>query len=316
MKRVIIDTDGQSDDSMALLLALKSKEINVEAITTTPGIRSLDHVTMDVLNIIELLDRGDIPVAKGVEKRFSRDMTPILKRTEEIWKAAGRPDSRPLRTPKAKPVKGYGVDLIIKKIMDNPGEIILVTLGALTNVAVALLIEPRIAEKVKEAYTMGGAVLTHGNATPIAEANIYGDPEAAKIFFNSGIPITLVDLYTFQKPILTDEQWTMINTNPAAKYTSENFEPWIEVLKKRRPEVKGRGTGDALTIGILIDRRLVETKKIFVDVETQGQLTSGQTIAYGLHPPLHPPPKEPNTELCAEVDAKRYTDLFIDRVTK
>jgi len=317
MKRVIIDTDGEFDDSNALLLALKSKELRVEAITTLSGIRDMDQVTIDMLNILELLGREDIPLATGMERRFFRDMAPVRERTRKIWENGGRASSKPLRTPRLKPVAMHGVNLLISKIMEAPGEMILVTLGALTNVAMALLKEPRIAKNVKEVYTMGGAIIEHGNSTPVAEFNIWGDPEAAKIFFNSGMPITLVGLGVFWTPYLSAEQWTAFKTaNPATKYVYENFEPWVEWLKRRRPELKGGlHVGDALTIGVLIDRSLVETKRIFVDVEVDGTLTSGQTLAYGLYPPYHPPPKEPNTELCVSVDSTRFIDLFMKTVT-
>lgn len=316
MERVIIDTDCEFDDSMALILALKSKELKIEAITTLAGIRDLDYVTTDTLNLLELLGKDDIPVAAGMENRLRRDMTSTRQRTNNIWNLAGRPNAKPLRKPESKPIKEHGVDLIVSKIMETPHKITLITIGALTNVAMALLKEPQIAKNVKEVYTMGGALLTHGNASPVAEFNIWGDPDAAKIFFNSGMPITLVDLYTFWKPVLTAEQWQSVkNANAATRYTFENFEPWIEFLKKRRPELEGGlHIGDAVTVGVFIEKSLVETKKIQVDVETEGQLTSGQTIGYGLYPRLHPPNKEPNVNLCTKIDEERFEQLFMERV--
>jgi purine nucleosidase len=178
MKRVFIDTDGEFDDVMALILALKSSDLSVEGISTLSGIRNLRDSTDDVLNTVELMGKGDIPVAEGLEVSMSQDMTEERKNILKIWKSGGRSSTRATRMPGIKPVREDGVSLMIRKIIEAPCEVTLITLGALTNVASALLREPRIASKVNEVYSMGGAVLVPGNTTPVAEFNIWGDPLA------------------------------------------------------------------------------------------------------------------------------------------
>jgi purine nucleosidase len=316
MKKIIIDTDGEFDDFMALILALKSKDLSVEAITTLSGIRSLRDSTEDVLNAVELLGRGDIPVGKGLEVSMSQDLSVERSDILKIWRSGGRASTRATRKPGIKQVKEDGVSLMIRTISENPGEVTLVTLGALTNVASALLREPGLARKVKEVYTMGGAVLVPGNITPVAEFNIWGDPLAAKLFFNSGMHITMVGLETYYQPVLTGEEWSRVKeANPATRYCFENFDPWFRYLVGLHSDWNGGlQVGDALTVGATIDSSLMKTRRCFVDVETKGDLTVGQTLAYGLSR-RHPAPKEPNTDLTLDCDWRRFNRLFLDRVT-
>ena len=316
MKKILVDTDGEFDDFMALVLALKSKDLSVEAITTLSGIRSLRDSTDDVLNAVELLGRGDIPVGEGLEVSMSQDLTVERRNILRVWKAGGRSSTRAIRKPGLKPGKEDGVSLMIRTIMENPGEVTLVTLGALTNVASALLREPGIARKVKEVYSMGGAVLVPGNTTPVAEFNIWGDPLAAKIFFNSGMHITMVGLETYYQPVLTGDDWSRVReANPATRYCLENFDPWFRYLISLHPDWNGGlQVGDALTVGATIDPSLMKSRRCFIDVETQGSLTIGQTVAYGLSR-RNPAPREPNTDLTVDCDWRRFNKLFIDRVT-
>ena len=157
-----------------------------------------------------------------------------------IWSSGGRTSTEAIRQPGIKPVKEDGVSLMIRKVLETPEEVTLITLGALTNVASALLRESRFAKKVKEVYTMGGAVLVPGNTTPVAEFNIWGDPLAAKIFFNSGMHITMVGLETYYQPVLSREEWARVSdANKATTYCFENFDPWFKYLVGLHPDWNG-----------------------------------------------------------------------------
>jgi len=316
MKRVFIDTDGEFDDYMALVLALKSRDLSVEGISTLSGIRNLRDSTDDVLNAVELLGKEDIPIAEGLEVSMSQDLADERKNILRIWKSGGRVSTKSIRRPGIKPVKEDGVSLMIRKVMEEPGEVTLITLGALTNVASALLREPRFAKKVKEVYSMGGAVLVPGNTTPVAEFNIWGDPLAAKIFFNSGVHITMVGLETYYQPVLSADEWARVReANEATRFCFENFDPWFKYLVGLHPDWKGGlQVGDALTVGAAIDPTLMKCRKCFVDVETKGELTSGQTVAYGLSR-RHATTKELNTDLTVDCDWKRFNRLFVERAT-
>ncbi len=312
MKRVLIDTDGEFDDAMALILAHKSRDLKVEAITTLSGIRNHRDSTDNVLNTIELLN-CDTPVAEGLQSSLSQDLTDTRKKILNIWTKGGRTTTKETRKPKLKPVNEDAVTLMIRTVMENPGEITLITLGALTNVAVALLREPRMAKNVKEVYTMGGAVLSPGNTTPVAEFNIWGDPLAAKIFYNSGMHIIMIGLEVYYQPVLTAEEWNKVKiANPATQYTFDNFDPWLKYLYSLHPDWKGGlQIGDALTVGAAIDKNLIKCRRCYIDVETKGDITMGQTVAYGLSP-RHPTLKPLNTDLGVDSDWKRFNKLFTD----
>ena len=313
--KILIDTDGEFDDYMALMLAFKSKDLDVKAITTLSGIRNLRDSTDSVLNAVELLGKSEVPVAEGVQVSMSQNLETTRKNMLNIWKNGGRSSTKEIRKPKLKPIKEDGVSLMLRTVLEAPGEVTLITLGALTNVACALLREPRFAKCVKEVYSMGGAVLSPGNTTPVAEFNIWGDPVAAKIFFNSGIHITMVGLETYYQPVLTSAEWELVRkSSKAAEYCFEDFDPWFKYLLGLHPEWQGGlQIGDALTVGACIDPTLMKTRRCFVDVETKGEHSIGQTIAYGLSN-RHRLPRAPNTNLCVDSDWKRFNKLFLDRV--
>ena len=313
--KILIDTDGEFDDYMALMLAFKSKDLDVKAITTLSGIRNLRESTDSVLNVVELLGKSEVPVAEGVQVSMSQNLEATRKNMHNIWRNGGRSSTKEIRKPKIKPVKEDGVSLMLRTVLEDPGEVTVITLGALTNVAYALLREPRFAKCVKEVYSMGGAVLSPGNTTPVAEFNIWGDPVAAKIFFNSGIHITMVGLETYYQPVLTGAEWELVRkSSKAAEYCFEDFDPWFKYLLGLHPEWHGGlQIGDALTVGACIDPTLMKTRRCFVDVETKGEHSIGQTIAYGLSS-RHKLPKAPNTDLCVDSDWKRFNKLFLDRV--
>ena len=314
--KVLIDTDGEFDDYMALMLVLKSSELNVKAITTLSGIRNLRESTDAVLNVVELLGMENVPVAEGVQASMSQDLTDTRERMLDIWKHGGRSSTKETRKPTLKPVREDGVSLMLRTVMEEPGEVTLITLGALTNVACALLREPRFADCVKDVYTMGGAVLCQGNTTPVSEFNIWGDPVAARIFFNSGMHITMVGLETYYQPMLSSAEWESVRrSSRAADYCFENFNPWFNYLLGLHPEWKGGlQIGDALTVGACINPTLMKTQRCFIDVETKGELTIGQTIAYGLSN-RHQIKKKYNTDVCVDSDWRSFNKLFLERVT-
>jgi inosine-uridine nucleoside N-ribohydrolase len=314
--RVIIDTDGEFDDALALIYALMSEDLEVEAITTVHGIRPIDNATNEVLNIIELLSRNT-PVFKGLANPLLRDSSRTQKRILDIWKKGGRTNTDPLKKPKSKPQKEKAVAFLTNFFKENPGEINLVTLGALTNIAVALNIEPELSDYIKSAYTMGGAILAPGNSTPTSEFNIWGDPEAAKVFFNSGLPITLVDLYTYYQPRPNNHQWKIIeNANEATKYVFHTFKPWIDYLRSLSEEnAQGLQIGDALALSVMNDKNVVETIDLRVDVETKGELTVGMTVPYGLSP-RDKSPFIKNVKLCKSVNSENFIKDFIDIIKK
>jgi purine nucleosidase len=200
-RRIILDTDPGIDDALAILLALASPEVELEAITVTFGNCSVDQGVQNALSILELARANHIPVAKGADRPL---VQPLLLAPEthgntglgyaQLPPASIEPDPTP------------AVNLLIEKVMAQPGELTIVAVGPLTNLALAIRLKPGIVQAVKNVYIMGGAIRYDGNTTPLAEYNTYCDPHAAHIVFHSGLPITLVPLdVTYQVVFTSDD---------------------------------------------------------------------------------------------------------------
>ena len=168
MFRMILDTDPGIDDALALFLALASPEVQLEAITTVGGNVNVNHTTHNALALLELAGRTDIPVARGCNQ-------PIVRQPVYADNVHGDNGLGGLQLPvtQLQPVAAHAVDVIIEKIMGSPGEITLVPIGPLTNIALALRREPRIVQSVREVVIMGGALRVPGNTTPSAEFKMY-----------------------------------------------------------------------------------------------------------------------------------------------
>src|SRR5262245_38009154 len=175
MKRIIIDTDPGVDDSMAILLAFNSPEVQVEALTTVFGNTGTAITTQNALRLVELAGRPDVPVAAGAQKPLLRPFT------GDGWVVHGRNGLGGVAfpEPQGQPDRRHAAQLIVETVMANPGQITLVPIGPLTNIALAVSLEPRIAQQVEQVVLMGGAATMPGNVSAVAEANICNDPEAA-----------------------------------------------------------------------------------------------------------------------------------------
>src|SRR5215467_15086458 len=205
MQRIIFDTDPGLDAALALLLALASPDVQLEAITTVSGNVHVDLTTRNALSLLELTGRTTIPVARGCDR-------PIVRQPVNADYVHGQNGMGgiALPEPQLQPVNQHAVDLIIEKIMDAPREISLVPVGPLTNIAMALRKEPRIAENVREVVIMGGALRVPGNVTPVAEFNVYADPHAAHMVFSADWPVRLVSLDVTQQTALAREQFATL----------------------------------------------------------------------------------------------------------
>ena len=188
-RRIIFDTDPGIDDACAILLAMASPELAVEGLSIVHGNCSLEQATINALEILELANATHIPVAKGCELPL---VQPSLL-APETHGDTGLGYAK-LLIPRIKPIDQHGVDFLIEQIMKSPGEITLLAIGPLTNVALAIRQEPRVVEALKEIIIMGGALRYEGNTTALAEFNTYVDPHAAHIVYHANIPTMLVPL--------------------------------------------------------------------------------------------------------------------------
>ncbi len=299
MKKIIIDTDigTDVDDALALALAMKSKEIDLQAVTTVSG--DVNLRARIALKLLKLAGFEGVPVAKGIEKPLLRDKTPYWSGHE--GHGLLRPEDETL-----KPVSAHAVDLIISKVMSMKGEITLVPIGPLTNVATAIIKEPEIIGNAKEVVLMGGVTrLCEGFNLPYREYNINSDPEAAKVVFNSGMPITMVPLdVTMRAPIEREDLKRISGAKtPLTDAVASMVEYYLNLMRRDYTWLH-----DPLAVAVSIDRSLVRTMDMKVLVETKGEFTVGQTIAV--------PAKlgEAAFRICMDVDVKRFKNFFMERI--
>lgn len=309
-KRIIIDTDPGIDDAAAILMALGSPELQVEAFTTVFGNTPVERCTVNALRIAEAANRADIPVFEGIGRPFdfSEPSFAAYIHGEDGLGDVGLPQ------PSTKPQTRSAVFELVDRIMASPGEITLVAIGRLTNVALAISIEPGIAKAVQEIVVMGGAVTVPGNASPVASANLWGDPQAADIVYRSGARIVQVGLDVCNQveisPKHQDKAWS--SGTPAGELLKK-ITPFIKAAYNRRGRLDdpdGVRYNDVPAMAYVIDPTLFECRDYYVRIETQGSISRGQTVAY----PEDRASEPPNTTVALGVDAPRLVDLWADCV--
>jgi inosine-uridine nucleoside N-ribohydrolase len=341
--RVIIDTDPGVDDALALLLAMRSPELKIEAITAVAGNVPLELTLPNALRMVEIADRTDIPFAAGARAPLMRRLvTATYAHGENGLGGAVFPE------PKTKPSPEPAASLIRQIVRKFPGEVTLLTIGPLTNVATALSSDPELATMIRRLVMMGGS-LSGGNITPSAEFNIYVDPEAARIVFQSGIPLTMVGLDVTRKTSLTEEHVRTLQAgqNRVSQAAAAIAGKAIE-HNRERGFVVGPNMHDSLAVAGFLDPSLLQVKDYYVDIETMGELTAGETVGYspnagdlrrragmekdaaaltmpirGSAPTLagtHSSPVirdkfVPNTKVAVDVDSARFFDLLIGRLS-
>jgi len=318
MKRIIIDTDPGIDDALALILALKSKELELEAVTTVSGNVHVDKCTKNALRILELMHRKHVPVAKGASKPLRRE----LHTAEHVHGKDGLGDSG-LPKPKRKPIDRDAADVIIEKVTRSPGEMTLVPIGPLTNIALALQREPQVAEKVREIVLMGGAYgvspYGYGNVTPVAEFNIFTDPEAATIVFESGAEITAIGLDITNDPdtLMTQGDLEKIGkVNAIAARIVMKITGKLLDFNERRTGHRAMAIHDAVAVSYLLCPNLFTVKEYRVSIETKGEFTVGQTVTdrrIGISD-VGPGISGSSAHICTSVKGRELIDFIVNRI--
>jgi inosine-uridine nucleoside N-ribohydrolase len=311
--KVIIDADPGIDDAMAIAFALRSSELEVLGITTVFGNAGIDVATENALRLVELLDR-QIPVARGAARPL---VLPLRPPPDFVHgkDGLGNVDAAP---PAGKPTPESAAELIVATVRRYPGEVTLLALGRLTNLALALALEPRLPELVKEVVLMGGAVSVRGNVSPVAEANVSGDPHAADVVFGAGWRVAMVGLDVTTRVRLTDDVLERLAQN------DERVGGFLyRITRFYRSFYESIGvTGgfyvhDPSAVAYLIDRTLFVTEKARVRVATEG-VAVGQSIAvWAVWAAGGPRAEEwpawkglPEVDVCRDVDAARLLKLF------
>ena len=292
VQKVIIDTDPGVDDALALLFALSSPELNVEAITVVAGNVRLELALENALRMVQIAGRSDIPVAAGAREPLERSLVTATSHGPNGLGGVEFP------IPTIKPADKPAAEMIRTIVSSSPGEMSIICLGPLTNIATVLRNSPEVAKQIKEIVLMGGS-LSGGNMTPVAEFNMYVDPEAASIVFGSGIPLTMVGLDVTRKCVLTKDHVAALQAGDSA-------------ICKAAGRIAGSGERamhDPLAVAAFIDRSLLQLREYFVAIETRGDLTAGETVGYT------EPPYSPNANVAVGVDAERFFRMFIGRLT-
>jgi inosine-uridine nucleoside N-ribohydrolase len=305
MTKIILDCDPGHDDMMAIMLASASDELEILGITTVAGNQTGAKTFENARRILTLIDRKDIPLARGADKPIIRELTiaPQIHGTSGL-------DGAKLPEPEAPYLKCHAIDFIIDTLKASADKITLVPTGPLTNIGLALIKAPEIKDKIREIVLMGGAVYD-SNMTPGSEFNIFVDPEAAREVFLSGLPVTMVGLDVTNKSLMSFEQADEM-TSWGGRISSV-VGPLMRFFAQANLDyfgIKGAPIHDALTVATLINPDVVEFENYFVDIETQGELTRGQTVAdvYGVTG------KKPNCRVAMKVNNDLFMSIMMNAV--
>lgn len=305
MRRLLIDTDTAADDAVALVMALRHPAVRVEAITVVAGNVPVDQGVQNALYTLELLDEG-VPVFRGARAPL---LVP-LETSQFIHGEDGMGDiGLPLRG--REPYPGHAVDALLETAERYPGEVTLVALGPLTNVAMALHRDPSFAGKVKECVMMGGAADHLGNITPVAEFNVWVDPEAAKVVFSSGMPLKMVGLDVSRKhAVFTPEESAKLRGmgTPLAEFC-------VDIQRVVLNEWDGGfELADPIAMAVALDPEVAtRVERRFVAVETGGEWCRGQTVVYR-HEIAGMGEHEPNVQVVEEASRERFLEMLYEAV--
>lgn len=309
-RRVIFDTDPGVDDAMALFFLLQSPELELEAVTTVFGNVDVEQTTRNARILLDVAGRSEIPVAQGA----GRPLMPHRQR--QLGGAVVHGDNglggADLPSPSRAAGSQRAAELIVERVMAAPGELTLIAVGPLTNIALATCLEPRIVEHVRDLIVMGGAATVPGNVTPLAEANIHNDPEAASIVVAAGYRLALIGLDVTLQGIITPEQVDVLQERGG------EVGAFIHAIAGHYGAHYARRTGrigfpmhDSAAVLYAIDPGYFRTERWYLEIETTSPRASGMVMVdrrgrWG---------QTPNADVCVGIDAERFLTLYMDRLT-
>ncbi|MFE2043377.1 nucleoside hydrolase [Streptomyces sp. NPDC059477] len=307
---LVVDTDTGIDDAMALVHALLDNA-PIELITTVHGNSDVDSCTRNALELLELT-QTDIPVARGAQG-------PIIQgcgAAPQIHGIEGR-GSLPAPVLRTRPVPGHAVQRILEMVASNPSEVTIVAMGRLTNVALACLLEPQTMKSVRKVVWMGGAVSVSGNTSPVAEANLDGDPEALRIVLAHGVPLTILPLdVTMDVRLTQDDLNSLAASAHRAVVHLTRLVPFYLDAYEAILGVRECALHCGLLMGIVMDPSLVTAStRLPVTVELQGEHTRGMLVvdrreARGVRTPAVPSDIH-TPEIITGVDGQKYKAQFL-----
>lgn len=296
---VVIDCDPGIDDALAIFMALASDKLKVVGISTVAGNVPVEHTADNALQLVELAG-CPVEVCKGASD-------PFLTKRETAESVHGKNGIGDVQLPDS---KGDISDrkpheMIFAKAVEHSGELEIIAIGPLTNIAETLMIYPSISKKIKRIWIMGGAAGS-GNRTPAAEFNIFADAHAASVVFASGIPITMCGLDVTNKALIYENDIDSLSVfgNTVSQKSALMLRWYLGFY--RSFGFDGVAMHDPFTVAAAIDPTLVKTKHLFVDIETEGEFTLGKTVV----DTLGVSGKKPNVDVALELDNLRFVKLF------
>lgn len=302
---VILDCDPGHDDALAITLALARPELDVLGITTIGGNSTLANTTRNALRVLALLGRTDVPVAAGPDQPLVRP----LETAPQVHGVSGL-DGADLPEPASEPRPEGALEFLRSTLAAAPAPVTLIPVGPLTNIGLLLRTYPASAEKIAGISLMGGA-MGAGNWTPAAEFNIWVDPEAARIVFRSGLPITMHGLDVTHKALMGLPEADRLDA--VGTRVGHVFADLLRFFTRFHVEKYGTDQTpihDAVAVAHVALPGLVTTRRYHVDVETTGDLTRGRTVVDDRGQPGEPP----NVDVALDIDRAAFADLVIEAV--
>lgn len=301
MKKVILDIDTGIDDAMALAYAVGSEELEVIGVVGTYGNVYTKQGVENVLNLLEILNRTDIPVFMGEEHALNKTKFDRLDISAKIHGQNGVGEIA-LHSAKRTFEPQSGVNFIIDSVKKYKNELSIIATGPMTNLGKALKLYPDLSKEIGKVVIMGGALTVPGNVSPFAEANISQDPEAAKLLFESGTPIIMVGLDVTMRSVLhysDTERWRKTASQAGEKY-ADIVDHYIHVHEEIAPYLNGCCLHDPSAVAAAIHPEYFTMLPLFMTVETQGA-SIGRTI--GVTEKLRD--DTPNIQVCIDVDSTK-----------
>jgi len=300
---VIMDVDTGIDDAVALILAMSSPQIDLKGVTVVAGNQILDKTIYNTLSVVNYFGNGDIPVAKGAAK-------PLVKELYYDAETHGESGLGTARLPKPAivPNKLDAVDFIKETLENSEEKITLVPVGPLTNIALLLMCYPHVKEKIDKIVMMGGGAF-EGNMNAVCEFNMFVDPEAAQVVFDSGVDIVMCGLDITMKSYTTMEDILRIKAtgSKAGEFCAEAFGVYYDryVNNSRLP---GCAVHDAVAITYLLHPEWIQTKRANVKMDIDGRETYGQTVC-----DMRPNRNKhlDNATVCLDIDREKFIDLLV-----
>lgn len=273
MRPIIIDTDPGHDDAMAILMALAYPEkLELRGITTVAGNQTIDKVTANAIKILSLAGRR-VPVAAGAPAPMRRKLE-----TGGFAHGSSGLDGPELPPPAFAPEPCGARDFLIRALAETEDPLTIVAIGPLTNLGEVLVARPELAERIGLISLMGGGT-RGGNMTAAAEFNIYVDPDAARLVFNSGRPIAMSGLDVTDRALILDEEWETLRRRGgrASVFVAELLDFYSQYSK--RLGIGGSALHDPCAVAYLLEPGLFTYEELSIDVETEGEITRGMTVA-------------------------------------